>query len=251
MVARRKVSGALFRLGVFKDSVQLKFQRLQYNTLHFTSFKLPWILHQYLCHIDGLWVCVEFKSHNIITQQYFQFNDMLYWLFQIDTKSQSIVYLLNGSEHIYILNLGPWRRSALNMGFVDKRPSRMQGQWFFWSRAGGRATISSWVQKIKIFWTGGCPCPNIPPPKKFAGGGELNVPHFDLAGSLGTYLRSTYGQFIFSKTVICLRELLLHPFQETSFSCYRFFYSNNISIFLHLSFSPWLRQCNAEKINKV
>jgi hypothetical protein len=45
-------------------------------------------------------------------------------------KSQSIVYLLIRSAYIYIYRLDsrPWRWSALNTGFVDKQPSRMQGQ---------------------------------------------------------------------------------------------------------------------------
>ena len=33
------------------------------------------------------------------------------------------------------------------MGFVDKRHSRMQGQWFLWSQAAGRATFFGQVQK--------------------------------------------------------------------------------------------------------
>ena len=36
------------------------------------------------------------------------------------------------------MDLGPWRWSALNMGFVGKWPSRMLGQWFFRNRAGGQ-----------------------------------------------------------------------------------------------------------------
>ena len=41
-------------------------------------------------------------------------------------KSQSISYLLNGSEHIYwILKV-----KCTQYGFVDKWPSRLEGQWF-------------------------------------------------------------------------------------------------------------------------
>jgi hypothetical protein len=32
-------------------------------------------------------------------------------------------------------------------------------------KSGGWATIFGQVQNILIFWSGGCPCPNIPPPK--------------------------------------------------------------------------------------
>ena len=55
--------------------------------------------------------------------------------FTMKRKSQSIAYLLNGSEHIYWI-FGPWKWSALNMGYIDKRPSRMQRQFYF-SEPGG------------------------------------------------------------------------------------------------------------------
>ena len=29
--------------------------------------------------------------------------------------------------NLYILDFGPWKWSALNMSYMDKRPSRMQG----------------------------------------------------------------------------------------------------------------------------
>ena len=45
-------------------------------------------------------------------------------------KSHSIAYFTQW-KWTYILNFGPWRWNALNMGFVEKWPSRMQGQWFF------------------------------------------------------------------------------------------------------------------------
>ena len=32
----------------------------------------------------------------------------------------------------YILDFGPWKWSALNMGYMDKRPSRMQGSCHGW-----------------------------------------------------------------------------------------------------------------------
>lgn len=41
-------------------------------------------------------------------------------------KPNSIAYLLGGSEHMYWFE--PWRiLSALDMSFVNKQPSRMQG----------------------------------------------------------------------------------------------------------------------------
>ena len=39
-------------------------------------------------------------------------------------ETQSIAYVLIGSAHKY-MDFGPWRWSVLNMGFVDKRPSRI------------------------------------------------------------------------------------------------------------------------------
>ena len=57
--------------------------------------------------------------------------------FTLGMKSQSISYILNESEHIHwILDLEG--ESALKMGFVDKWPSKMQGQWFFRSRTSGQ-----------------------------------------------------------------------------------------------------------------
>ena len=56
-------------------------------------------------------------------------------------KSQLLAYLLNGSEHIYIyiLDFGPWKWSALNMDYMDKRPSKMQGLGHAWGMLGSGA----------------------------------------------------------------------------------------------------------------
>ena len=86
--------------------------------------------------------------------------------FTSEMKSQSMAHLLRGSAHIYWI-WDPWKWSALNMGFVVKRPSRTQGQCFFRFRA-GRAAIFGWVQKqiragAKILREG-CPCPDLTPP---------------------------------------------------------------------------------------
>ena len=40
-------------------------------------------------------------------------------------KSQSCLF--TQWKWTYILDFGPWKRRALNMGYMDKRPSRMQG----------------------------------------------------------------------------------------------------------------------------
>ena len=56
-------------------------------------------------------------------------------------------YALIGSAHIYWIS-DPWRWSTLNMGFVLKRPSKMQEQCFFRSRA-RRAAVFGRGQKFR------------------------------------------------------------------------------------------------------
>ena len=57
------------------------------------------------------------------------------------------------------------------MVFVDKWPSKMQGQWFFRSRA-GRAKVFGWIPKIFIFLGGGgLPLPVYTSPEELVGGG--------------------------------------------------------------------------------
>ena len=69
----------------------------------------------------------------------------------------------------YILGFGPWRWSALNMWFVDKWPSRMQGQQFFQSRTGGH---KFWLGLENMDLSlGAYPWPNLPPQKSSCGGG--------------------------------------------------------------------------------
>ena len=93
--------------------------------------------------------------------------------FTLKMKSQSIAYLLNGSEHMYwIWNLEDEVHSIWDL-WVIKRPSRMQEQWFFQNRTDGKKTVFNRILKILIFWTDGCPCPNLRP-KKIWGGGDLS-----------------------------------------------------------------------------
>jgi hypothetical protein len=96
---------------------------------------------------------------------------MFYWRFHFDNEIP-VNCLFTQWKWTYILDFGPWRWSALNMGFVDEWPSRMQGQMVF-SKSGGRAAVFGRVQKIWIFWTGGCPCPILTVRKVRRG--ELNV----------------------------------------------------------------------------
>ena len=65
--------------------------------------------------------------------------------------------LLTTWKCTYILDFRPWRWSALNMGFVVKRPSRMQGQCLFCSCA-ERRIIFGWVKKK---FREGCPRPEL------------------------------------------------------------------------------------------
>ena len=80
-------------------------------------------------------------------------SELITWFvdsFTLGMKFYSVVYLLSGSAYPYwILDLN---LKILNMGFVDKWPSRMQGQCLLRSRA-GRATIFSRIQKtLNLFW---------------------------------------------------------------------------------------------------
>ena len=64
--------------------------------------------------------------------------------------------------------------STLNMRFVDKRPSRMQGQPFFQSRAGWAAVFGLGSENFRKF-LGNAPASSHLPLK--AGRGRFNVPY--------------------------------------------------------------------------
>ena len=85
--------------------------------------------------------------------------------FTLKMNSQSIVYLLNENEYIYILDFGPWRWSALNMEFVEKWPSRMQECNGFFEKWAGRTKNFGRIQKISVSLWGSWPCPYLPPRK--------------------------------------------------------------------------------------
>ena len=55
---------------------------------------------------------------------------MLYWRFHFE-KDNPINCLLAQWKWTYILDFEPWKWSALDLGYMDKRPSRMQGQFYF------------------------------------------------------------------------------------------------------------------------
>jgi hypothetical protein len=97
-------------------------------------------------------------------------------------NSQSIAYWLNGSEHIYwIWDLEGEVHSIWDLWISGLQDCKDNGFFF---KLGGRATIFGRIQKMLIFWTCGCPCPNIPPPESLWGGGELNILHMKLIGML-------------------------------------------------------------------
>ena len=73
----------------------------------------------------------------------------------------------------YILEFGPWRWGALNVGFVDKWPSRMQGQWFNRSQTSGQQ-FSVESRNSRFFGWAAAPARIYLPWK--VRGGELNVP---------------------------------------------------------------------------
>ena len=88
---------------------------------------------------------------------YFQVHYMLHWhsftSFGFHFRNEILInYLITKGNSTYKLNFGSSRWSALNMGFVDKRSSKMQRRFYF-NLGGrspgnrvGRATIASWNQ---------------------------------------------------------------------------------------------------------
>ena len=121
----------------------------------------------------------QWKVTRIITSMlmrnlyYFWLSSSLYdfWRFHFEIEIQ-VNCLFTQCKWTYILDLGPWRWSALNMGFVDKWPSRMQGQWFFQNRVGGQQFL---VGYRKSRYSGGAVAlARIFRPQKVRGG-ELNV----------------------------------------------------------------------------
>ena len=73
---------------------------------------------------------------------------MPHWWFHFRNEIP-INCLFTNWKCFYILDFRPWRWSALNMGFVVRRPSRMQGQQFVSNLGGaGKAIAFGWVQKF-------------------------------------------------------------------------------------------------------
>jgi hypothetical protein len=81
---------------------------------------------------------------------------VLHWWFHLWNEI-AINCLYANWKCTYILDLRPWRWSALNMGFVIKRPARMQGQFLFRSWAGrttcfGRVPKFPWRASLTPIW---------------------------------------------------------------------------------------------------
>ena len=80
---------------------------------------------------------------------YFQVNYMHYWRLHFE-KEILVNCLFTQWKWAYILDFGPWKWSALNMGYMDKQPSRMQRQ-----ARSGRARVEvghGWGAKALAFF---------------------------------------------------------------------------------------------------
>ena len=87
--------------------------------------------------------------------------------FTLKMKSQSIAYLLNGIEDIYwILDLESEVHSTWNLWISGL--SRMQGRWFFRSRAGGQQFLVGSIKFGCFGWAAALT--EFTSPKNFVGG---------------------------------------------------------------------------------
>ena len=113
-------------------------------------------------------------------------NSMLYWRFHFENETP-INCFFTQRKWAYILHSGPWRWNAINMGFVDKWPSRMQGQWFIWSQAGGRAfSVGSRKTEFYRWVVDWLPLPKSTFPEKLVGGVECPPYEVTLGGHEST-----------------------------------------------------------------
>ena len=118
---------------------------------------------------------VSHKNHNLSANEGFgnifdsQVVYMLYWQFHYEKKSQSIVYLLDGSEHIYwILDLQDKVYSVWDLWTHDLQESK--GNDFF--AVGRSKSIFGRVQKIQVV----APTQIYLPCKLVEGGGGFHTP---------------------------------------------------------------------------
>ena len=102
---------------------------------------------------------------------------MLYWWFHFENETP-IHCLFTQWEWTYILDFGPWRWSALSMGYMDKRGIQECKDNFIFQNRTERATVFGWDLQILDLFCGGCPeasdhgpWPLSTSPWKFVGGG--------------------------------------------------------------------------------
>jgi hypothetical protein len=131
---------------------------------------------------------------------------MFFWQFHF-VNEIPISCLFAQWKWTYILDLGPWRWSAFNMGFVDKWPSRMQGQWFF--RVGGQQFLVEY-KKSGFFWRTAAPAQIYLPWKVREG--KFNVPPNEVDGTnpltmLQIFYRKHYIALITRKDIYELQKL--------------------------------------------
>ena len=111
----------------------------------------------------------------------------------------------------YTLDCGPWMWSALNIGFVDKLPSRLQGHWF---------SKSAWSSS---FWSVGARKPGFS--ARTAAPARIYLPRTKRSGVFSVPVRdclTTYGLFnLLSANPGCARTatgLRIHTSRSTSSS---------------------------------
>ena len=113
---------------------------------------------------------VSHKNYNLNVNEDFvilfdlQVDYMLHWWFHFRNEIPMNCLFTNW-KCTYILDFKPWRWSALNMGFVVKRPSRLQGQCFF-EVGRGRQQFSVGFRNF----LGGLPQPGSDIPESLCGG---------------------------------------------------------------------------------
>ena len=79
----------------------------------------------------------------------FQVNHMLYWWFHFKNELP-IKRLFTQWKWTHILGFGAWRWSALNMGYMDKWPSRMQGKFYFLKLGGAGSSFWSGSENFRF-----------------------------------------------------------------------------------------------------
>ena len=80
---------------------------------------------------------------------------MLYWWLHFENEFP-INCCSTQWKWTYVLDFGPWRWSALSVSYMNKRPSRMQGQFQF-SKSGGAGNIFRSGYEIYLFILWGLP----------------------------------------------------------------------------------------------